>query len=185
MIDATARCDYAANVGAVKGGIVQFGLGTGSPGFAVPLPANFKWPFNLNEVQGIVFMGSEIKMRQIPDGTSKTYLIAEKYLKADAYTDGSDFTDFESAYTGNNDDSLRSYLWLPLQDQPLVNKNYKGWGSAHSGIWLAAMCDASVQSFSFDIEAEVHCQNGSRAGGNCDNPPALSEDPPPTNPPPR
>jgi prepilin-type N-terminal cleavage/methylation domain-containing protein len=180
-IGATARCDYAANVGGVKGAIVQLGPAPNS----VPIAAAYKWPFNLNEVQGIIYLGSEIKMRQIPDGTSKTYLIGEKYLKADSYVDGSDYTDFESAYTGNNDDSLRSYLLLPLQDQPFAFKNYRGWGSSHPGIWLAAMCDASVQSFSLEIEEEVHCQNGSRAGGTCADAPTLAQDPPPNNPPPR
>jgi prepilin-type N-terminal cleavage/methylation domain-containing protein len=182
-IGATARCDYAANIGGVTGGTVQINPGSVKPD--IPMPPNFKWPFNLNQVQGIVFFGSEISMRQIPDGTSKTYLIGEKYLKTDSYIDGSDYTDFESAYTGNNDDSLRSYLFPLLQDQPFVGKNYKGWGSPHPGIWLAAMCDASVQVFNIDLEQEVHCQNGSRAGGTCADVANLAEEPPPNNPPPR
>ena len=152
---------------------------------AVPIPATYKWPYNLNEIQGIVYMGSEIKISMIPDGTSKTYMIGEKYLKADAYTDGSDYTDFESAYTGNNDDSLRSYLWLPLQDQAGLNKNYRGWGSAHPGACLFAMCDGSVDAISLDIEKEVHCQNGSRKGGGCADVVTVAVDPPPENPNPR
>lgn len=180
-IGPTARNDYAANVGALTGGNVQIG---NAPG-AVPIPATYKWPYNLNEIQGIVYMGSEIKISMIPDGTSKTYMIGEKYLKADAYTDGSDYTDFESAYTGNNDDSLRSYLWLPLQDQAGLNKNYKGWGSAHPGICLFAMCDGSVDAISLDVEKEVHCQNGSRKGGACADVVTVAVDPPPDNPNPR
>jgi prepilin-type N-terminal cleavage/methylation domain-containing protein len=180
-IGPTARIDYAGNVGAVAGAVVQIG---NAPN-AVPIPATYKWPINLHEVQGIVYMGSEIKISQIPDGTSKTYMIGEKYLKADAYIDGSDYTDFESAYTGNNDDSLRSYLLLPLQDQPGLNTNYRGFGSAHPGIFQMALCDGSVDAYSFDIEAEVHCQNGSRKGGGCADTVTLTQDPPPDNPKPR
>jgi prepilin-type N-terminal cleavage/methylation domain-containing protein len=181
-IGPTGRTDYAANVGGITGGNVQIGPYPD----AVPIPSSYQWPFNLSEIQGIVYMGSEIKISMIPDGTSKTYMIGEKYLKADAYIDGSDYTDFESAYTGNNDDSLRSYLWLPLQDQPGLNKNYKGWGSPHPGVCLFAMCDASVQAISLDIEAEVHCQNGSRKGGTCkEGVVTVAVDPPPDSPPPR
>ena len=180
-IGPTARNDYAANVGGITGGNVQIGNGPNS----VPIPGTYIWPYNLKDIQGIVYMGSETKISMIPDGTSKTYMVGEKYLKADAYIDGSDYTDFESAYTGNNDDSLRSYLWLPLQDQAGLNKNYKGWGSAHPGICLFAMCDGSVDAISLDIEKEVHCQNGSRKGGKCADVVSVASVPPPDNPSPQ
>jgi prepilin-type N-terminal cleavage/methylation domain-containing protein len=185
-IGPTARNDYAANVGALKDRIVQIDSKDGSgTQITVPIPASYKWHYNLHEIQGIVYFGSAVKISTIPDGTSKTYMTGEKYLKPDSYIDGSDYTDFESAYTGNNDDSLRSYLWLPLQDQPGVGKNYRGWGSAHPGIFMMAMCDASVQAISLDIDEETHCQNGSRKGGTCSDIVNVSAEPPPNNPPPR
>jgi type II secretory pathway pseudopilin PulG len=182
-ISLTARNDYAANVGGLKDRIVQISSkDANGVDIAVPIPAAYQWPYNLKDIQGVIYFGSEIKISMIPDGTSKTYLIGEKYLKADAYTDGSDYTDFESAYTGNNDDSLRSYLWLPLQDQAGLNKNYKGWGSPHPGVCLFAMCDGSVDAISLDIEQEVHCQNGSRKGGTCADVVTVKSEPPPDNP---
>jgi prepilin-type N-terminal cleavage/methylation domain-containing protein len=185
-IGPTGRTDYAANVGALKDKVVQISSkDANGVDVTVPIPANYSWSNNLGKIQGIVYFGSEVKISAIPDGTSKTYMFGEKYLKADSYTDGSDFTDFESAYTGNNDDSLRSYLWLPLQDQAGLNKNYKGWGSAHPGVVLMAMCDGSVDAVSLDIEIEVHCQNGSRKGGTCADVVDVKADPPPDNPPPR
>jgi prepilin-type N-terminal cleavage/methylation domain-containing protein len=178
LITTTARTDYAANVGPVSSGNVQIG---GHPN-AIPVPANFAFPKNLVLAEGIVHMGSEVKISKITDGTSKTYMVAEKYLKADAYLDGTDYTDSESAFTGNNDDSLRSPCFLPLQDQPFAFTNYRGWGSAHPGVWQVAMCDASVQTLTFDIELSVHEQNGSRAGGDCSNAPNLAGAPPPSAP---
>ena len=182
-IVATARTDYAANVGAITGGNVQIATkDANNIDLAVPIPATYIWAYNLKDIQGIVYLGSEIKISMIPDGTSKTYMVGEKYLKTDSYIDGSDYTDFESAYTGNNDDSLRSYLWLPLQDQAGLNKNYKGWGSPHPGVCLFAMCDGSVDAISLDIEKEVHCQNGSRKGGTCADVVSVKSEPPPDNP---
>ncbi len=186
LVTDTGRIDYGANAGLLKTaagekGIVQIG---NAPG-AVPIPDTYRWPYNLNEVQGIVFMGGEISIRKIEDGTSKTYMIAEKYLKTDAYTEGTDYTDVEGAFTGNNDDSLRSPGLLPLQDQPGVATNYRGWGSAHPGVWQVVMCDGSVDALSFDIELEVHCQSGSRAGATCDDAIVVTADPPPSSPPPR
>jgi prepilin-type N-terminal cleavage/methylation domain-containing protein len=182
---ATGRIDYAANVGLLRSGgtvgIVQIG---NAPG-AVPIPGTYRWPYNIGEVQGIVHMGGEVKIEKITDGTSKTYMIAEKYLKTDAYTEGTDYTDIESPFTGNNDDSLRSPGLLPLQDQPGLFTNYRGWGSAHPGIWQLAMCDGSVDALTFDIDLEVHCQNGSRAGATCDDAVEVVADPPPTAPGPR
>ena len=137
------------------------------------------FPNNLADVQGIVYCGSLVEIARITDGTSKTYMIAEKYLKTDSHTDGSDYTDSESAYTGNNDDSLRSPSVPPLQDQPGLEPHYKGFGSSHPGIWQVAMCDGSAQSLTFDIELALHCQNGSRAGGDCNGQPTLNEAAPP------
>jgi len=179
QITVTARSDYAANIGPVHAGVVQLSPHPDS----VPIAGNFHWAFNLNELQGIVYAGSKVDIAQIIDGTSKTYMIAEKYLKADAYIDGSDYTDFESAYTGNNDDTLRSPCFVPLQDQPGVGTHYAGWGSAHPGVWQVAMCDGSVQTLTFEIEPLVHEQNGSRAGGACADAPTLAAEPPPDAPP--
>ena len=183
LVTDTGRSDYAANVGLLKSasgdkGIVQIG---NAPG-AVPIPGNYHFPYNIGDVQGIVFMGGEISISKITDGTSKTYMIAEKYLKTDAYLDGTDYTDVEGPFTGNNDDSLRSPGLLPLQDQPGLFTNYRGWGSAHPGIWQVVMCDGSVNGLTFDIELEVHCQNGSRAGATCDDAVVVVADPPPSAP---
>jgi hypothetical protein len=118
---------------------------------------------------GLIFAFSEIKIRQVLDGTSKTYLIGEKYVDALHYDDGFDYVDTESVYSGGNDDNLRTAHpdYPPLPDTPGF-LNYKGFGSAHPGGWHALMCDGSVQSWAFDLEPDLHCQNSSRNGETCD-----------------
>jgi hypothetical protein len=148
----------------------------GQPG-AVPVPTGYVWPDNsgrstrtdrTDDLDGVVFKLSEVGVRQIEDGTTKTYLIGEKYVDPLHYTDGFDYVDTESLYTGGNDDNLRTAHpnFPPTPDIPgLVN--WKSFGSAHPGIWQVVMCDGSVQTMTYDLERQVHCQNSSRNGAVC------------------
>ena len=169
-----ARSDYAGNAGLPDWnrdkpndpqlGSGQSANGSGAPG-SIPIPANYKWP-DFEHLEGVLYATSEVEIRQISDGTSNTYLVGEKYVNADAYLDGSDYTDTESVYTGNNDDSLRNSAELPLQDTPRLGWDaQRSFGSAHATIWQMAMCDGSVHTLTYDIDALVHHQNASRAGG--------------------
>jgi prepilin-type N-terminal cleavage/methylation domain-containing protein len=130
--------------------------------------AKSAYPDNNKIHDGVIFPFSEIKIKGIEDGTSKTYLIGEKYVDPLHYTDGADYVDTESVYSGANNDNLRSTAkrFPPLPDIPNF-LNYKGFGSAHPGVWQMLMCDGSVQALGFDIEPGVHCQNGSRNGKTC------------------
>ena len=60
-----------------------------------------------NKPTGVVFGRSEINFRQVSDGTSKVYMVGEKYMSTDNYEDGLDFGDNEPAFSGNNTDTLR------------------------------------------------------------------------------
>jgi hypothetical protein len=166
QVDAIIRGDYAGSVG--------FNLNPqagGNPSSAST--ANYKWPNNNDDHDGMIFKLSEIKMRQIEDGTSKTYLVGEKYVDPDHYTDGADYVDTESIYSGGNDDNLRTAHpdFPPTPDVPGL-LNWKSFGSAHPGVWNMLMCDGSVQALPFEIEEQVHCQNSSRNGETCGPPPS-------------
>jgi prepilin-type N-terminal cleavage/methylation domain-containing protein len=171
LVDRIVRADYAGSIGFNRN--PQLG---GQPN-AVPVPAGYAWPDNTgkstpgnpdDDHHGLFFRLSEISIRQVEDGTTKTYLIGEKYVDPDHYLDGFDYVDTESMYTGGNDDNLRTAHqdFPPTPDSPGF-LHFVGFGSPHPGIWQMLMCDGSVQSMTYDIEPEVHCQNSSRNGKTC------------------
>ncbi len=72
---------------------------------------------------GIVYSGSLIKMADVTDGTSNTYLVGEKYLNPDDYATGNDPGDNESCWTGENQDNTRWSSW----HYPIVNPATDWW----------------------------------------------------------
>ena len=60
------------------------------------------------EASGVVFGRSEINFRRVTDGTTNTYMVGEKYMSTDNYQDGLDQGDNEPAFSGNNNDTLRT-----------------------------------------------------------------------------
>lgn len=143
-----------------------------------------------NKPTGVVFGRSEISFRQIIDGTSKTYMVGEKYMSSDEYETGGDAGDNEPAFSGNNVDTLRTTCNhrgprgpLPLRpDQPgtsddglgpgipgkKTDPGYGGeliFGSAHTAGFNMAMCDGSVTLVTFDIDPEIHRARGHRYDG--------------------
>jgi hypothetical protein len=161
IVNAMVRCDYAGNAGAVDN--AQWG---GNPG-SWPAGGAFTPPTPSDDnalVLGVFHCASEVTIAQIPDGTTNTYLIGEKYVPVLAYEDGSDYTDTESAYGGNNDDVLRRTSIEPLPDLPNTFRQQR-FGSAHIAAFYMAMCDGSVQPISYDIDPTLHFNFGTRDGG--------------------
>ena len=57
---------------------------------------------------GVIWIASQTNLKSIPDGTSKVYLIGEKYLDQIDYTNSySGSADEESLYSGFDDDFIR------------------------------------------------------------------------------
>ncbi len=160
IVTAMVRSDYAGNAGAVDN--VQWGENPGSwPAGGKRTPPT---PSDDNAlVLGVFHNSSEVTIAQIGDGTSNTYLIGEKYCAVVAYEDGRDYTDTESAYSGNNDDVLRRTSVEAIQDLYDTIQQQR-FGSAHSAVWYVAMCDGSVQGISYDIDPQVHLDYGTRDG---------------------
>ncbi len=129
---------------------------------APPVP---QWP-NLNMQSGINFFGVDVTLKNITDGTTKTYMVGEKYLDPDSYdSDGSTSGgDNHSYFQGFDWDVNRWTDRTPLRDTPGLDA-YTQFGSAHPAVWQAVMCDGSVRGISYDVDAKVHRYLGNRKDG--------------------
>jgi prepilin-type N-terminal cleavage/methylation domain-containing protein/prepilin-type processing-associated H-X9-DG protein len=126
---------------------------------------------------GVSYYRSEVKLSMISDGTSGTYMVGEKYLFPEGYDGalsgqaGWTYAENQGMYTGAEWDNQRvafeptntnfppSIATLedcqPRQDR-LKYDSYAAFGSAHSGGLNMAMCDGSIHTVSYDIDARVH-----------------------------
>jgi prepilin-type N-terminal cleavage/methylation domain-containing protein/prepilin-type processing-associated H-X9-DG protein len=168
------KTDYAANLGDNNPLI-----NTNPPNSNVPtsLAAGdsfTNWPIGYT---GITYVHSQVKVADITDGTSQTYLLGEKPMDADHYFDGADGGDNNSWDEGFDDDIIRAVAnpnpvgqtpaynyYPPLMDMPGV-ADYPGFGSAHANGLNMALCDGSVRVIHYTIDPEVNRRLGNRMDG--------------------
>jgi prepilin-type N-terminal cleavage/methylation domain-containing protein len=106
---------------------------------------------------GIIFAGSSLSPAAIRDGSSNTYLCAEKYVPRSAYSTGVTPGYGLAAYVGDSADTLRGGHRPPESDSVTSSSGLEGaFGGPHVGVFMAAMCDGSVRSFAFEIDSAVH-----------------------------
>jgi prepilin-type N-terminal cleavage/methylation domain-containing protein len=152
-----ARMDYSASAGDR----------TGSAGSTAPKTlaeeTTFAWRKPDN---GICFQRSQVKIANISDGTSKTYMVGEKYINASDYESGKDLSDNEFMYGGDDGDVMSNSgaATLPCFDIGGFASN-STFGSAHTTIWQMVFCDSSVQSLTYDIDGTTHSRNAGRNDG--------------------
>ena len=201
--------DYAGNAGdsAMNATTNAFGFKITVPSSyanaASPLPFLNKFSNTTDEfvggnrnpgyMTGVICFHSEIKPSQVSDGTSKTYLIGEKYMSPAGYEDNSLLPshaangDNKSLYSGYEEDNERiAYnkeagqstspndpdFFQPSQDANVTSGDVEIWrnavafGSAHSGGLNMGFCDGSVQTISYDIDPLVHRWLANRFDGN-------------------
>jgi prepilin-type N-terminal cleavage/methylation domain-containing protein len=129
---------------------------------ANPLPAGSPKHKLSNLLTGISFQRSEVGIKHVTDGTSRTYLIGERYINPNSYETGTDGADNETWCTGFNNDNFRCAFDPPMQDRPGVAFSNR-FGSVHPVGWYVSWCDGHVELVSYDIELMVHRGNGNRA----------------------
>ena len=115
---------------------------------------------------GISYARSEIRMAEISDGTTNTYMLGEKYLNADRYEDGWDHADDFGMYEGCAHDT---YRWChesgrPRQDTPGL-AIFDVFGSTHVAGCNMVLCDGSVRMINYSIQPGIHAALGNRADG--------------------
>ena len=175
------RSDYGINAGDRN-----FGWGLAFPEGSSTTPQqnydsaiNFRWPTDevgstipINNISpqekwtGVSFQRSEVGIKNVPDGTSRTYLIGEKFLDPDDYETGLDGADNETWCTGFNNDNFRLAFDPPAQDRAGLPYNVcQGniYGSTHPAGWFVSWCDGHVEIMAFDIDLQVHRGNANRA----------------------
>jgi prepilin-type N-terminal cleavage/methylation domain-containing protein len=175
--DFVARGDYAANAGTVfldpNNEFPNHGPETRAYASSPQGAATFgKFADNCT---GVVFCGSLISAKDIPDGLSHTLFVGEKYLNRSHYCDGLDAGDNENAYIGDNEDVQRWALASPRRDRPNPGPSYDAthdstldFGSAHPTTFNCVMCDGSVQTNEFDIDLTAfkrQCTRDDRKAG--------------------
>jgi prepilin-type N-terminal cleavage/methylation domain-containing protein/prepilin-type processing-associated H-X9-DG protein len=139
----SAKLDYAVNCGD-KGN-------ENSPGSATPPNP----PTTTTNFPGIHFDRSQVRMSEVTDGLSNTFMVGEKYLNPTNYENGQDAADNENLYCGFDNDNSRSTgpQWtVPRQDSKLL-ASYQVFGSAHPGGFNMTMCDGSVRNIQYNIDA--------------------------------
>jgi prepilin-type N-terminal cleavage/methylation domain-containing protein len=162
-----ARTDYAANVGDGENHPWDSANGGGGPGSVNGAKA-YGWG-EINSHTGVNFRRQLIGTNKITDGTSKTFMVGEKYLNPSLYETGEDLSDNEFMYTGYNNDNLRNTFYPPLNDTVNFSDKWR-FGSVHTGVTQFTFCDGSVHPVSISIEREVFKGMGTRAGDETGTP---------------
>jgi prepilin-type N-terminal cleavage/methylation domain-containing protein/prepilin-type processing-associated H-X9-DG protein len=128
-----------------------------------------------------------VKIAKITDGTSKTMVISEKYVRSDNYDANGAFhySDDRGWTDGWDADQMRSTAFLPVRDGDPIgwagalsryfgddfsagpvggSYNVLQFGSAHTSGINAGFADGSVHSISFDVDITVFNSLGTRNG---------------------
>ena len=156
------RGDYFANAGDQKNN--QKG---GGPADATGFnPDTVLYPGTPDDyATGVSFRRSMIKDRDIKDGTSKTYLVGEKFLAPSLYSTGGDPADNEWLFVGYDNDLFRTSVNVPEQDSGTQGSG-NTWGSAHRNTFHMVFCDGSVHAIPYTLDLTIHKQLGNRADGS-------------------
>ncbi len=144
------KVDYAGNWGSVWAGGVAAGPATLEEGDAL---ANFDDRYTRKTNTGVVYMLSQVRIADVTDGTTNTYLIGEKNVNPDDYETGLALEDEGLPFIGliGTCDAADP----PMRDTP----GFTGigtYGSAHASFWQMTMCDGSVRRLPYEIDPAVH-----------------------------
>ena len=156
-----AKTDYAASVGDPS----VSDLFGGPSSLTQGLDPNYTgWP-DVSDHNGVCYQQSEIRVADVRDGTSNTYMVGEKYLQPEHYSgctsENYDTGDNEVMYSGYNRDFHRSTAYPPYADRPGLYY-YWHFGAAHPAGFNVVLCDGSVRSISYSIDLQTHRYLGVR-----------------------
>lgn len=125
-----------------------------------------------------------VEPKNVTDGLSNTLMIAEKYVRSDAYEGGFNYNSDDRGWSdGWDGDTMRSTCFQPLGDSdgmgfdPVLGRMFSdrgfpfggAWniihfGAAHSGGLNSAFADGSIHFIGFDIDVVLFNSLGTRNG---------------------
>jgi prepilin-type N-terminal cleavage/methylation domain-containing protein len=159
-----AKTDYAGNGG-------EFIRTYGGPpaGSTECLP-----PANIADNTGITYVLSQVRVRDIVDGTSKTIFAGEKNLDPRYYDTGGGAADNNSLWQGHDWDILR---WGNTDYPPVGDRSgldgIRQFGAAHLEGCYFVFCDASVHFISYQVNPVMFARLTHRADGGHIDPRAI------------
>jgi prepilin-type N-terminal cleavage/methylation domain-containing protein/prepilin-type processing-associated H-X9-DG protein len=112
---------------------------------------------------GVIFLRSQIRLTDIANGTSNTYLVGEKYANSSHYYTGADEGDDEAMLTGMDSCTSRCTALAPVRDTPDRNDVFR-FGSAHVSGCNMLYCDGRVELVAYSVDPAVHKKAGNRFG---------------------
>lgn len=144
------KVDYAGNWGSEWAENAGLGPASLAEGDAL---AGFDERNTRKTNTGVVYALSQVRIADVTDGTTNTYLVGEKNVNPDDYETGKSIEDTGapfSALVGTCDGADP-----PMRDTP----GFTGvgtYGSAHASFWQMTMCDGSVRRLPYEIDPAVH-----------------------------
>ena len=148
------------------GGRTDYALNGGAS--ARPDEFHTKWPGIWNPDTDDGLPPRPVRYKDIKDGLSKTYLIAEKAVSTDHYTTGGDDGDQVTIFHCPRGSCVRWAKRVPGPDVPSNDNCMRchNFGSAHPTSFNSVFCDGSVHSLTYDISFATHAALASRAAGD-------------------
>lgn len=149
----SSRMDYAMNGGpAIPDDLI--GNETSNPGDSTSRTI-------VNMADGFWQLGSYTKPSSITDGLSNSYMLGEKAMSSNNYTNGKDFGD-RAPITGwidhpeSSNSNIRFAARPPHADRPNSCLACHEFGSAHRTNWNAAFADGSVHAIYYEMDMAIH-----------------------------
>lgn len=163
-ISLAARTDYAASGGT---SVTPFWDPPNVGGDPTKVPGS-SMPDYSNE-NGMIYPLSTVPVKHVRNGLSHTYLIGEKYLIPDHYTDGLSDVDNNPLYAGYDWDWHRwggpeptDLAYQPARDRR-GDANLVRFGSAHPAAFNMSFADGSCRGINYDIDAVTHSRLSNRS----------------------
>ena len=124
--------------------------------------------YGAGRATGVCYLHSRLPMHEITDGSSNTFLVGEKYLDSEHYSDGIPGDDDQGWDVALDCDNVRwtnnHENFRPLQDTPSYSAHFI-FGSAHAGSFHMSFCDGSVRAVNYSIDITTFSHLGNRKDG--------------------